>query len=468
LFSGLKVGRSKPETLKYAQKKNLCKCLKCGKYKAIKKGKRRDKERFECLACGARFEKGNDKPNEKITGLEVLADHLDRASYRMLSRKHGLSRTKLCKIVNDELKCLPTNYELTERLIDKLKYSGRLIVDGKYVPIKEKTSINLPPKIVSWAGKRNKIPRSKKRQKVRHGKTLIWGCDYASHDIPHQELGDGENGFVMNDYFRKLKELKYPLVSLTVDDKEEIPRAAKRHYPEVIIQLCIRHYGRKIGRELGTGSIKIRIRALEKRLDELFVEGSEYIPTSRSWSRKKAVHLINEILELSFRHELILDFEKIILSIISAKDYGTAENEMDYLLRIFWPRVFRKMRGQFEIGQIKKVGQLIADFKDKKEYLTSYLKYPHLGIPRTNNMIEGYNSQLELRLASIRGFETIESAKNYLNAWTIKRRLTPFTDCRKEFRKLNGRSPLECSGVDSSTIEKLSINGLIRQKKRGK
>lgn len=442
--------------------------MKCGKYKAIKKGCRKGKERFWCLACGARFERsiyrGGDK---KINGLDVLTDHMDRASYRMLSRKHGLSRTGLCRIVNNELKCLPTNHELTEKLTAKLKYSGRLVVDGKFIPIKEKTSLNLPPEIISWVGKRNKIPRSKKRQNIRHGKTMIWGCDYLSHDIPHQELGDGENGFALDDYFRKLKELKYPLTSLTVDDKEEIPRAARRHYPRVIVQLCIRHYGRKIGRELGTGLIRIRIKALEKRLDKLFPsdQNNEYIPTSRPWSQKTAIHLVNEILDLSFRYELILDFEKIILAAITARNYGTANKEMDYLLKIFWPSVFKKMRRQFETGQIKKVGRLIADFKDKQEYLTSYLKYPHLGIPRTNNMIEGYNSQLELRLSSIRGFETIESARNYLNAWTIKRRLTPFTDCRQGFKKLNGRSPLECSGVDSSTIEELKLNGLIRQKR---
>lgn len=462
------MGRSKPETSKYAKKKNLCKCLICGKYKAIRKGKRRGKERFGCLSCGARFEKGNNKLRGKVTGLEVLADHLDRSSYRMLSREHGVSRTGLCKMINNELRSLQTNYELTKKLLNKLKYSGRLIVDGKYIPIKEKTNINLPPEIVSWVGKRNKIPRSRKRQNIRHGKTLIWGCDYLSHDILHQELGDGENSFVINDYFRKLKELRYPLISLTVDDKEEIPLAAKRHYPEVIIQLCTRHYARKIGRELGTGSIKLRIKSLEKRLDRLFCDDNEYIPTSRPWSQKTAARLINEIMELHFKYELILDFEKIILTVITAKDYKTAQNGIDYLLKTFWLQVFKKMRGQFDVGQIKKVSDLISDFKSKKEYLISYLKYPHLGIPSTNNMIEGYNSQLELRLASIRGFETIENARNYLNAWTIKRRLIPFTDCRKGFKKLNGRSPLECAGVDSSIIEKLKINDSIKQKKRGK
>lgn len=462
------MGRTKPEMRNYAQKKNLCKCLECEKYKAIRKGSRKGKERFLCLACGARFEKDNNKNKTEVVGLEILADHLNRSSYRMLSRKYDIGRTKACELVNDELKVLPANYELTKKLIDISKYSGKLVADGKYIPIKEKANLNLPPEIMSWVGKRNKIPRSAKRQTGKRGKTMIWGCDYESHDIPHFELGDGENYIVINDYFRKLKELGYPLLSVTVDDKEEIPRMAKRYYPEVIIQLCTHHYSRKIGRELVTGAIKVKIKSLEKRLDRLFVLDDEYIPTSRVWSQKMAVRLINEIMELTFKYELILDFEKMIGGIINAKDYGTAQNEMKYLLDIFWPQVFRKMRGQFEKEQIKKVGKLITDFKGKYENLISYLKYPHLNIPKTNNMIEGCNSQLELCLSSIRGFETIINAKHYLNAWIIKRRLTPFTDCRGKFRNLNGKSPLECAGVDNSIIEKLRINGLIKQKKRGK
>ena len=450
---------------KYAQKKNLCKCLECGKYKAIRKGLRKGKERFWCLACDARFEKNNQKNKTKIVSLDIVVDHLNRNSYRMLSRKYNISRTKACELVNEELKALPVNCEFTNKLVEVSNYSGKLVIDGKYVPVKEKTSLNLPLEIMSWAGKRNKIPRSAKRQGGKRGKTMIWGCDYESHDLPHYELGDGENYIVINDYFSKLKELNYPLISLTVDDKEGIPRIAKKYYPEAIIQLCTHHYSRKIGRELITGAIKIKIKSLEKKLDGLFYEDNEYIPTSRAWSQKMALSFVNEILELTFKYELILDFEKMIEGIINAKDYETAQTETNYLLEIFWPQIFRKMREQFDLGQIKKVGKLITDFKGKQEYLISYLKYPHLGIPKTNNMIEGYNSQLELCLTSIRGFETIISAKNYLNAWIIKRRLMPFTDCRGKFKSLNGKSPLECVGVDSSIIDRLEINGLIKQKK---
>jgi len=336
----------------YAQKKSLCKCVECGRYKAIRKGKRREKERFKCLTCGAQFEKGKDKEPKKITGLELLRDHLDKTSYRGLSQRYNLHKTGLCRLINDELRLLPTNYELTKKLMTQTKYSGRLIVDGKYIPIKEQAIINLPPEIASWLGQRNKIPRSRKRQKIRHGKTLIWGCDYLSHDILHQELGDGENSFVINDYFRKLKELQYPLISLTVDDKEEIPRAAIRYYPTVIIQLCIRHYARKIGRELGTGAIKIKINALEKRLNRLFLSESDYIPSSRPWSQKKAISLINEIMALRFKYELVLEVEKNILTAIMASSYKTAQDEIDYLLEMFWPGIFRKMKDQFDIGQI--------------------------------------------------------------------------------------------------------------------
>jgi hypothetical protein len=469
LISSLKVGRFKPERPKYAKKKSLCKCPNCGKYKAIKKGKRREKERFKCLSCACSFQRAKTK-KEDIDKQAVLSDHLERASYRILSSRYDKGKNKLYKLVQDELKSLPNNYELTKKLRDKLNYLGRLIVDGKYVPIKENKDINPLAIINIIPGKRKRalIPRSAKRMKVRRGKTLIWGCEYSNHDIPHFELGDSENGFALNDYFRKLKTLKYPLVSLTTDDKDEIARAARRHYPEVIVQLCVRHYMRKITRELGIGAIKIKIKSLEKRLDKLFGEDEEntYLPTTRHWTMKTAKRLINQILDISFHYELLLEFEAGIITIITSDDYAEANKLSDELLNDFWPKISFEMESQFDFNQIKKVGDLISDFRDKKEYLISYLKYPHLHIPRTNNMIEGYNSQLELRLSSIRGFESIDNAKYYLNAWIIKRRLTKFTDCRKKFKKLNGKSPLECAGVDNSDIDNLNINGLIKQKKK--
>ena len=110
------------------------------------------------------------------------------------------------------------------------------------------------------------------------------------------------------------------------------------------------------------------------------------------------------------------------------------------------------MRDQFPEDQINKVKKLLRNFFENQEHLINYLKYPHLNIPSTTNLIEGLNSQFELRLGSIKGFEMDETADNYTNAWLLKRRFTKYTDCRDKFKHLNGKTPLECAGADVSNI----------------
>jgi hypothetical protein len=176
------------------------------------------------------------------------------------------------------------------------------VLDGKYVPVKEIDEINVLKKF-------GKIPKSKKRRKVVRGKVLIWGADYPNHDIPIFEFGNSENSFVFNRYFHKLKLIGYPLISLTVDDKAEIIRALKRHFPNCIIQLCIKHYIAKINKILAIRNIIIKIRAKEKKIEKLFADNeSEYIPATRIHSIKTAARLFNEISDLRFKYELLLDF----------------------------------------------------------------------------------------------------------------------------------------------------------------
>jgi transposase-like protein len=414
--------------------------LLCNKHQAIKKGIRQNRQKYFCQNCHQHFSRPLIR-EQKVSQKNIVLDHLDGLSYRQIERRINVPKKKLCQIVNSRIDDLPNNFAITKSLIKKLDYSGNHVVDGKYIPVKE----------IVLDNELGKIPRSKKRQKVVKGKVLIWGSDYGSHDIPHFEVGNSENSLVFDHYFRRLKELDYKMLSLTLDEKQEIFRAAKRHYSQIVIQLCIKHYIAKINRTLKIVSIKIKIRSKEKQLDKLFLsEGSEYIPVSRWYSMRRAIKLVNEITELEFKYELLLDFQNIIKSIVSAENYQTAIYRVDSLLRHFWPKR-RKMN--FPKEQIRLVRKLILDFQDNQEYLLNYLKYPHLNIPHTTNLIEGLNSQLELRLASIRGFENEDTTKNYLNALIVKRRLTKFTDCRGQFKKLNGKSPLECAGADISDVQ---------------
>jgi hypothetical protein len=369
---------------------------------------------------------------------------LDGISYRKLQIRCGIDKKKLCRIVNETIRNFKNNFDITEQFLGQLKYAGNLVLDGKYVPVKEIDEIN----VLKIFGK---IPKSKKRKKVIRGKVLIWGADYSNHDIPIFEFGDSENGFIFNQYFHKLKLLGYPLASLTIDDKAEIIRALKRHFPNCIIQLCIKHYMAKINRILAIRNIIIKIKSKEKKIEKLFTDDdSEYIPATRLHSIKTAAKLFNEISDLQFKYELLLDFYEIVYSILSASDYKIAILRIESLEKYFWPKRFKM---DFPKEQKNVVKKLMADFKESKEFLLNYLKHPHLHIPSTTNLIEGYNSQLELRLSSIRGFESEETAKNYINAWIIKRRFSKFTDCKKNFKHLNGKSPIECAGADISNIK---------------
>jgi len=349
----------------------------------------------------------------------------------------------LCKTVNELAENFKDNFDITKQFLNQLKYAGNLVLDGKYVPVKEIVSAD----VLKIFGK---IPKSKKRRKVVKGKVLIWGADWPNHDIPNFEFGDSENGFIFDKYFYKLKSIGYPLISLTADDKTEAARAAKRHFPDCVIQLCIKHYLAKINKILAIRNIRIKINARENQIEKLFSgHDSEYIPASRFHSIKTAARLFNEISELRFKYELLLDFQEAIISILLADDYQIAVLRTESLEKYFWPQ---RLKMTFPKQHKNIVKKLMADFRESREYLLSYLEHPHLRIPNTTNLIEGYNSQLELRLSSIRGFESEATARNYINAWIIKRRFSKFTDCKKHFKHLNGKSPIECAGADISNV----------------
>ena len=314
-------------------------------------------------------------------------------------------------------------------------------MDGKYVPVKEVIYQSYP----------GKIPRSRKRQKVKRGLVLIWGTDYGTHDIPNHTWDFSETVDAYERYFRNLKKQGYEMKSCTLDDKTEALMALLKWYPGCIIQLCIKHYLANLNRNLTTQHIRRKIKSYERKLNTFFIDPQQdYIPVSRNYSLKQAVKLTNAILELEYRYELLLEFETALILILTAKDYQTALRRVDSLERYFLPQRLKLNYPQEHIRLVKKI---FKDFKRNQEYVLNYLKYPHLNIPRTTNLLEGYNSHLEMRLASIKGFEAIKNAKNYVNAWILKRRFTAFSCCREPFKHLNGKAPLECAGVDISKIK---------------
>jgi len=132
------------------------------------------------------------------------------------------------------------------------------------------------------------------------------------------------------------------------------------------------------------------------------------------------------------------------LSVRTDETYRPFVKEIEYL--------FRKRRSKEEFNNValkiyKRYSSsdicksILVDIQRRLPQLLAYTNIPK--VPKTNNLIESFNSHLEGRLKTIKGFDSFKHADTWLNAYFIRRRLKPFTDCAGKFRHLNGKRSLE-------------------------
>lgn len=210
---------------------------------------------------------------------------------------------------------------------------------------------------------------------------VIYGVDYLTHDIPTYKLCPSENYQACLDFFTHVKLLNYPLQALVCDDNPNIREACLAVYPKAVIQICQNHFKENIRK------------ALNVRTD----------PTYQPF-----MHDI----------EILFAFKR------SLDDFNRVGKN-----------IFNKYKGD------KNCIRILLDIDFRKELLLGYLKFP--GTPRTTNLIESFNSHMQSRLKSIKGFKSFKTADLWVNAYFIKRRTQKFTDCRGKFKHLNGRTSLE-------------------------
>lgn len=260
----------------------------------------------------------------------------------------------------EELNIIPHNNDITRDYCNRKRFRGELVVDGKYVKVR---------------GYEKKIP-------------FIYGIDYWTHDIPICMLSVSESFEAWKQFFTKLKNVDYPLVTVTCDDNEAIRMAARYVFPDVLPQLCHVHFVENLRKYL-------KVRSYEN-YQSFFSDIKTHIfdlPTLSADGMKK---------------------------------------------RIRW-RAPRHHDDHIKIATLKHIF-------DHAEELTNYVKaktWFRAKCPKTTNMIESYNSQIQGRLETIQGFKSFQTAERWLSAWILKRRLTPFTDCKGKFKKLNGKYSLE-------------------------
>ncbi|MBI5413438.1 transposase [Candidatus Peregrinibacteria bacterium] len=219
---------------------------------------------------------------------------------------------------------------------------------------------------------------------------LLWGIDYLTHDIPIFILTASESYESWLKYFEYLKSIRYPMQIVVCDDNENIKLAARYIFPNVIIQTCQNHFLENIRRDL-------QVRTVEKY--KPFVDD-----------------LKNELFSNKINKQ---DFEKKAFKLF--KKYEHDLIAVSYLLRI------------------QKYTQELTN--------ASLVKHT----PRTTNLMELYNSHLEARLKSIKGFKSFQSAQKWLNAYILRRRFRKFRSCCRKFGYLNGKTSI------SKTMRKTAV-----------
>ncbi len=214
---------------------------------------------------------------------------------------------------------------------------------------------------------------------------FIWAMDYLTHDIPYGDLYPAEDEASFSQFFQKLYDLGYDLRIVVADDRDGLKQALNKVFPYAKLQLCHNHYLENIRRDLKL----------------------------RSDKTKKYEHFFNSLKLHVFTE-------------------GTDDQKITQgLMHVFYKRTEGKRRLQ----------NIVTTIKHRQTDLFNYLKVK--GCPNTTNIIESYNSHLQGRLETIKGFQSFNSARKWLNAYVIRRRTKKLTDCKGKFKPLNKHCSLE-------------------------
>lgn len=355
-----------------------------------------------------------------------MKNHLNRNSYRLIQSEGEINKNYACIIVNQETAELIHSNNLT-KILNPQNYCGIILIDGKYVPVKE----------TAGRVEAGLVPRSAKRGWTKKGLVTIPCIDYLTHDVVVYGICLSENSFDIEKIFQELKDVGYPLKAIVCDESMgQIAEIAKRIFPEVVIQICLTHYSKCIERTFVCNGAKRTYKSLQKQLDYL---GKSPLISTHHHDCKKALELTNQMADFEAEYGYLWQiqslFHELFWQVKKSKELDSWEDKLNETIERMNFKNYR---------HAKKIKDRYDDYYAKRDWITASILHPELNIPKTTNLIEGFNSTtLEMRFTTIRGFEKEKYARNYINALILKYRFHKFTDCKEQFKHLNKKSPLQ-------------------------
>lgn len=397
-------------------KRRVRRCIYCESPRTVKNGcrvitvmsfGRRTKHRisrYRCEECGRYFSLRRDRGQRYSLGfkLEMARMHVEeRMSYRVMAKrieekfgKHVSPRV-LCDMVNEVAAHAKGSLAMREEYHPQ--WSGYLLVDDKYVM-------------------------------MRGRKLLSLIAADALGDPLHSEILDAPEQGHINDFFRFILErLEYPLLALTSDFDVRFRQALEAlKIGHILHQRCIWHGMQMVRRLLNHMVLRQKYWQLKTRLDrELQRAEDRDMYADRTVLERLMVEVAALEPEYLRQCALLESLEEILY-------------ESD-------PRNSRERFAGFSKSYRRIYPNVIEWLGENIELMLVYQL--DVRIPKTNNIAENLNKQLERRFKTIEAFQSVETAWNYQNLIRNYLRFKPYTDCRGERKVFNGKSPLEVCGV---------------------
>jgi hypothetical protein len=397
-------------------KRRAIRCVYCESLRTVKNGCRvitvmsfgqRTKHRvsrYRCEECERYFSLRRERGQRYSLGfkLELARMHVEeRMSYRVMAKRieerfgKQVSPRVLCGMVNEVAAHAKGSLAMREEYHPQ--WAGYLLVDDKYLSMRGRKLMSLV------------------------------AAD-STGDALHSEILAAPEQGEFTDFFRFIVErLEYPLLGLTTDFDERFGRSLEAlNLGHILHQRCIWHGMQMVRRMLNHLVLRQRYWQLKMRLDreQRRAEDGDFYALRTVLERLTA-----ELAAIEPEYRRQCDLLESLKEILYASD----------------PKESRERFVAFRKSYQRHYPYVIAWLWENLELMLVHQR--DVRIPKTNNLAENLNKQLERRFKTIEAFQSVETAWNYQNLIRNYLRFKPYTDCRGTRKIYNGKSPLEVCGV---------------------
>lgn len=234
------------------------------------------------------------------------------------------------------------------------------------------------------------------------------------------------------EFLEEVKQLPIRCRGVVTDLDTALTRAVEKAYAKTPHQYCLKHALAALEKLIGykeiVGYQRINKRLLRHQFQRLRDRKGVWVQRAR----EEFYNQWQETRSLSERSRVITTLRDHCHRVMFAKSQAQAKEEFSQL---------RRAR-QFPVREHRKA---VAFLDRHWERLIPNHRVK--GLPRTNNLVENVNKQLERRFKTIEAFQHRSTAINYVNLLVAYLRQKPYTDCRRTRKHLNGKSRLEAAGV---------------------